>query len=211
MFRLLSLLIITSLVFSNLAYGRDKIGKVLVVKKEVNAQRNDQVIELQRRSDLIAQDKVVTGEKARTQFKLNDGTIFTLGESTELLVDTYLFQANDSDTAVFTLTKGVFRAVTGEITKNKDPKFTIITPMGAIGIRGTDFWGGYLDKDNIDVILLDGEHEIVIENQYGKTVITEPGTGITIKPGQAPTQPIKWGEAKLSRAVETITIEDERN
>jgi hypothetical protein len=200
------LLSIAVLSVSTLTYGQDKIGQVLITNKKVEAERQETTVPLKRRSEIIGQDLVKTGEGARAQFKLDDGTVFTLGESTELLVDTYLYQAKEGDTAVFTLTKGVFRAVTGGITKNNDPKFTVITPMGSIGIRGTDFWGGYLDEDNVDIVLLEGEHEIVIENQYGKSVITNVGEGVTIKPGQPPTQPKKWGEAKLSRAVKTITI-----
>lgn len=149
---------------------------------------------------------VTTGEKARAQFRLEDGTIFTLGEKSELLIGKYLFKETEQPSASFELVKGVFRAVTGKITQTTRPNFKVKTPLGVIGIRGTDFWGGYLEEDKIDVLFIDGEHSIVIENEFGTVELTEHGTGITIEKGKAPTQPKKWPQKKVDKAVATIAM-----
>lgn len=184
------------------------IGKVIIAKKKVEAHRNEQQIKLQRKSPLQQKDVMVTGEKARSQFRLDDGTIFTLGENSELLIDKYLYTEAEEPSASFELVKGVFRAVTGKITQTTKPNFKVKTPLGVIGIRGTDFWGGFLDEDKIDVLFIDGEHPITITNQHGTVELTEPGTGITIEKGKAPTNPKKWPQKKVDRAVATIAIED---
>ena len=215
-----SLTIVTSLFVSAEKQNdaeKVSIGKVVITKNDVHAQRNNIAVALKRRSAIFAHDVITTGEQSRAQFRLNDGTLFTLGAQSEMVMQDYQFSSNELSTnesstnesakAAFKLIKGVFRSVTGKITQVSNPDFTIDTPMGSIGIRGTDFWGGYLDEDKIDVILLSGEHSIIVENEYGRVEITEHGTGITIEAGKAPTQPYPWSDEKLARAVETITID----
>ena len=210
-----SLTVITSLFVSAEKQNdaeKVSIGKVVITKNDVHAQRNNIAVTLKRRSTIFAHDVITTGEQARAQFRLNDGTLFTLGAQSEMVVQDYQFSTDELSTsesskAAFKLIKGVFRSVTGKITQVTNPDFTIDTPMGSIGIRGTDFWGGYLDEDRIDVILLSGEHSIIVENEFGRAEITEHGTGITIEAGKAPTQPYPWSDEKLARAVETITID----
>ncbi len=200
------LLTLTLSVSSVFADKLDPIGSVIIANKKVEANRDQQQIKLKRKSPILEKDVVTTGEKARAQFRLEDGTIFTLGEKSELLIGKYLFKETEQPSASFELVKGVFRAVTGKITQTTRPNFKVKTPLGVIGIRGTDFWGGYLEEDKIDVLFIDGEHSIVIENEFGTVELTEHGTGITIEKGKAPTQPKKWPQKKVDKAVATIAM-----
>lgn len=196
-----------SLVGAFAVTAEEKIGKVVITKNAVHATFDNEQRVLKRRSTILTDDVVTTGAEARAQFRLNDGTLFTLGEKSEMTMTDYQFGDNRRPKAEFELVKGVFRSITGKITQVNNPDFVINTPMGSIGIRGTDFWGGYLDEDKIDVILLSGEHPIIIENEFGRVEITEQGTGVTIERNKAPTQPYPWSDEKLARAVETITID----
>lgn len=185
-----------------------QVGKVLAVKKQVEAHRQAKVEPLKRKSPVFNNDLIVTGEHARSQFRLQDGTLFTLGENSEMVINHYAFGDKTEPSASFELVKGVFRAVTGEITKVKDPEFRVKTPLGVIGIRGTDFWGGYLDADKIDILFVGGEHPITVENEFGKVELLKPGLGTTIEVGKAPAPPVQWSKAKVDRAVKTIVIEE---
>ncbi|GHB63692.1 hypothetical protein GCM10008107_11000 [Psychrosphaera saromensis] len=180
----------------------DTVATVLAKKGDVNIISATGTVAAKRKSLLIEKDIVVTGLDARTSLKFNDGTITTLGSDSEMLIKQYKWSADDkAPAAEFELVKGVFRTVTGLITKVKTPSYTVKTLMGSIGIRGTDFWGGYLDKDAIDVLFVEGEHEIVITNEFGTTVLTKPGQGTTIKAGKAPTAAKFWPQKKVDRAV----------
>lgn len=190
-----------------LSVNAQEIGKVIIAKKQVLVERHNQQIDVKRRSPLFKHDVVKTGEGAKAQFRLADGTVFSLGEQSELLIAEYLFSEEKSN-AAFELTKGVFRAVTGAITNRDDPEFRVNTPVGSIGIRGTDFWGGYLDEDKVDVLLVSGDKAIIVTNQFGQVELTEPGQGTTIVPGKAPSPPKLWSDLKVQRAVATITMED---
>ncbi|MCY7294572.1 FecR family protein [Alteromonas sp. a30] len=206
--RFFILLIAICAMFSLQAETDSAIGQVITVKKKVEAQRQESVIPLKRKSTLQQKDIVNTGEEARSQFRLKDGTLFTLGENSSLVIDTYLYSEEAQPSASFELVKGVFRAITGKITKMKDPSFNVKTPLGSIGIRGTDFWGGYLKPDQIDILFIDGEHPISIENEYGKVELLQPGQGTTIMPGKAPSKPKVWPKSKVDWAVSTITIDE---
>lgn len=115
---------------------------------------------------MFKQDCIKDRDKAKAQFRLIDGTLFSLGKETELIIDEYQFKV-DASNAVFELTKGVFRAVTGVITNRDDPKFKVITPIGSIGIRDTDFWGGYLEEEKVYVLFISGNKPILVENEFG--------------------------------------------
>lgn len=185
----------------------EQIAQVLVSVGGNHVLRAGQQVNLQRAMPVEIGDELNTGAAARLVVKFNDGTVLTLGENTQLLLKDWQFKSKEQDNhAGFTLAAGVFRMITGAITQQQNPDLNIETPIGAIGVRGTDFWGGYLDADAIDVILLEGEHKIEVSNALGSVLIATPGYGVTMKKGAAPAQPVKWGSQKLQRAVQTITL-----
>lgn len=185
----------------------EQIAQVLVSVGGNHVLRAGQQVNLQRAMPVEIGDELNTGAAARLVVKFNDGTVLTLGENTQLLLKDWQFKSKEQDNhAGFTLAAGVFRMITGAITQQQNPDLNIETPIGAIGVRGTDFWGGYLDADAIDVILLEGEHKIEVSNALGSVLIASPGYGVTMKQGAAPAQPIKWGSQKLQRAVQTISL-----
>lgn len=193
------------LVFS--VYGHStEVAKTLRTEKHVSAVQSDEVRQLKRGDSVDQQDTIKTGEQARASFRFNEGTVLTLGANTEMVVSEFSHTENKKS-AAFTFSTGAFRIVTGLITKTESPRFTVDTPMGAIGVRGTDFWGGNLANDqSIDVILLDSEHPLTIENEFGKVIIDTAGYGSTLQPGKAPTKPVQWSKEKLAKAVKTISF-----
>ncbi|MCF2858025.1 FecR family protein [Pseudoalteromonas sp. SMS1] len=184
----------------------EQVAQTILAKHHVVANTQDTSRALKRKSKIFHQDFITTGKLARAQFRFQEGTILTLGADTRFLVADFSYtHAQNTSSASFEFIQGAFRVVTGEITKVARPNFKIKTPLGSIGIRGTDFWGGHLyDTESIEVILLDSEHPLTIENQFGKVVISEPGTGSTLRKGKPPTQPVKWSKQKLQDAVKTI-------
>ncbi|AOT08515.1 FecR family protein [Pseudoalteromonas luteoviolacea] len=188
---------------SSACFADTQIAQVILAKEQVSAKSNSIERNLTRKSPVYIADTLKTGKQARAQLRFSDGTILTLGEQTQFIVDQ--FEHQDSSQARFSFLTGAFRVVTGKITKVTNPNFKIKTPMGSIGIRGTDFWGGNLySADTIDIILLDSEHPLVIENEFGRVNISTSGFGTTLTKGQPPSEPEKWSDKKLQDAVKTI-------
>jgi len=205
--KLLPLLMLVSLVTPVASLANESVAKIVATQKKVLVERSCETFPGKRKTKLDVQDKVQTGDSARAQLKFIDGTLTTLGADSEMTIDAFTWSKGEAKPkAEFTLVKGVFRTITGAITKVTNPDYKVHTTVGSIGIRGTDFWGGQLDADAIDVLFVAGEHEIVVSNEYGTTVLTQPGQGTTIRQGQAPGKAKVWSKDKVARAVKTISL-----
>ncbi len=157
-------------------------------------------------ADLYSGDRLETGSEARLEARFTDGTTLTLSADTVLLIDSYVLDA-DGGGALLELTTGAFRAVTGAITDAPDPWFQVKTPLAAIGIRGTDFWGGWLGADGFGVLMISGDKRVVVSNAAGAVALS-PGEGTSVSaPGTAPTPVKQWPAAKVARAVRTVTFD----
>lgn len=152
-------------------------------------------------------EKLVTGIGARVSIQMVDKSIIILGENTELIVQTYRFDAKKwQGKGLLEITRGAFRATTGNLGKMEAPRFRIRTPLAVIGVRGTDFWGGLHFFDAaLDVALLGGRG-IIVENDQGRVEISEPGVGTTIQDEHhAPSHPVQWDTEKVSQAKASVS------
>ena len=183
------------------------VGVVVTLVGEAEWQRQGTVTAMSRGDHIEAGDRLTTGAEARVVLRMNEGSVVTLGGDTQVVFSEWQYQEDsDSNSGKMEFVEGAFRFVTGLITKQVKPDLQVQTPAGTIGIRGTDFWGGYLEADVLDVVLLDGEHALAISNSAGEVVIPEPGLGVSVVAGESPQAPKVWSDEKLARAVKTIAL-----
>jgi hypothetical protein len=149
-------------------------------------------------------DELRTGTSGRLQVTFRDNTVLTLGEQASVVIDSYIYDPDHGvGESVLQATKGAFRFATGRIKELKDHKIAVSTPVADIGVRGTEFWGGQLDK--YGVLLLAGE--VAVSNQAGSVVLAKPGQGTDIpSPLDAPGAPSAWPADKVARAIATVTL-----
>ena len=163
------------------------IGIVTNSVGQVSWLRAGDGVQLQRGDPVSLRDSVTTAASARVVLRMNDGSVITVGGDSQLILADWQFSADaDDNSARLELVEGAFRFVTGLITRQDDPQLSVDTPSGTIGVRGTDFWGGYLDAGVLDVVLLDGEHRLEVRNDLGSVLIAEPCFGVPVDPGQPP-------------------------
>lgn len=186
------------------------VGVVLAVAGSVDIQRDQQKITAERKSELHLNDEIRTGDNARAQLRFADGTITTLGANTGFVIKQFSWTEKQSTKAnvQLELLSGAFRTVTGKALDIAGSEFGVKTPTGVIGIRGTDFWGGYLDPNAVDVLLISGEHAVEVSNTSGKVLLEKAGQGTTLKADQSALAVKEWPQAKVGRAVATITWPD---
>ena len=85
----------------------------------------------------------------------------------------------------------------------KQHNIAVSTPVADIGVRGTQFWGGPLDK--YGVLVLEGE--ITVSNQAGRVTLSGAGQGTDIPSPLDPPGEVKpWSEEKIARAVATVAL-----
>jgi hypothetical protein len=194
------------LFFSAFASARNcDLGQVSALDGTATLERRGLSIEVGTDILVCKGDKFITDETSVMQLTMKDGSIITIGKDSEFTVTTFEIYKRKPSLALFELTKGAFRAVTGYMTK-RPHRYEVKTVTATIGVRGTDFWGGYgLTEDGLDVVMLSGKG-VYVRNNNGATVeLNQAGLGTTVISADAPTTPKIWGEEKVAAAVATIT------
>jgi hypothetical protein len=120
------------------------------------------------------------------------------------VIDRYVYDPNRGvGETLVQVTKGAFSFATGRIKEMKDSRIAVSTPLADIGVRGTEFWGGKLDK--YGVLLLEGK--VTVSNQAGNVMLGGPGQGTDIRsPLDPPGAPTAWPAEKVARAIATVAL-----
>ena len=150
-------------------------------------------------------DELSTGPEARLAVRFTDGTLLTLGADTRITVDEYVYSPDGS--LLLDMAGGAFRIISGEIARLNPEKFTVHTPLASIGIRGTDFWGGFLETEKLDVLLITGA-AVTVTNPCGTVTLDQPGVGITVGTAdRMPMLPKEWTQDKKARALSSVAFD----
>lgn len=85
-------------------------------------------------------DTLLSSPSAFAQIRMEDGGMVAMRPDTRLKIDRFTFDGHQDGTerSFFSLFKGGFRAITGQIGKKNKANYRITTPATTIGIRGTD-------------------------------------------------------------------------
>ncbi|GAA5315063.1 MAG: hypothetical protein AseanaTS_02670 [Candidatus Pelagadaptatus aseana] len=184
-------------------------GQILFSKGSLQIVHQGQLQTASRGSQVWPGDTLITGHNSRALLRFSDGTRTTLGDDTEYRIENFSLNVQGQSRATYQLVKGVFKTVTGAIAKDgpdiKDKPLVVLTPLGTLGIRGTTFWGGYLEPGKIDVLLIAGDHAVEVSNAIGSRLLTTAGEGTTLTAGSAPGTVKTWPEAKVKRATATVS------
>lgn len=185
----------------------ESIGVVIYSKGDVTVSRDNEKLGLKRRDPVVLGDHIQTGEDGKFSAKLKDGSVITLGNDSDFIVREYVYSPEkEIGKAIFETTKGAFRAVTGAIQKAQKSDYIVHTPLAVIGVRGTDFWGGFIFGDQLDVTVLSGKG-VYVENDKGKVLLTK-GEGTTVKQDElTPSKPKVWPDEKMQKAVASVTLD----
>ena len=86
--------------------------------------------------DIVFQEDISTGADAKTVIEFRDGSTFEVGPDAVIRIDEFVFNPEESvGHKTLSVTRGVFRYVSGFVAKDQDTK--IASPAGIIGIRGS--------------------------------------------------------------------------
>ncbi|WP_415896176.1 FecR domain-containing protein [Neptuniibacter sp. PT34_22] len=192
------------------AVASNEIGKVVLIQGKPLVERQNQHLFIKRNDPLFTEDVLITPVGSKILIKLEDKTTISLAENTQFELSKYQFdkKAQTSDVS-FKMLKGAFRTLTGSIGKQKQPKFEIHTPVATIGVRGTEFWGGMIFSDALDVTMLEGKG-VYIKNKHGQVEITRPGDGTMVSKGMKPSEVSMWSEEKLKKAAAATELKQQR-
>lgn len=132
-------------------------GTVLFATGDVTAER-ESAVTLTKGDKVLDNDIVATGDAARAQLLLLDGAKVAIRPNSRLRIDEFVFQGASSnastpvvstsgDRSVATLIKGGLRTITGAIGKQDESAYEVRTPVGVLGIRGTEYSAVFCNAD----------------------------------------------------------------
>ena len=134
-----------------------------------------------------AGDVIQTGADGELHLVLGDGGILAIRPNSVVRIAAFSAKGDDSDETWIDLLEGALRSVTGWIGKTRPAAHKVTTPIGIIGVRGTDF----------DVVHdAAGTHNWVHE---GTTLLRTPQGEVEIRSGEA---------ASVRNAAETPRLHD---
>lgn len=112
-------------------------------------------------ADLFIGDLVQTGPRGQVQILFGDNTELVVGPNSALMIEDYLIR-NDGSAGKLAIDvlSGAFRFATGDSAKNR---YTIGTPTGTIGVRGTEF-DGYIGEGGIPYVIRHGGTVVLCTN-----------------------------------------------
>ncbi|OGV83010.1 MAG: hypothetical protein A2340_14465 [Lentisphaerae bacterium RIFOXYB12_FULL_60_10] len=144
----------------------DSVGLIIAVEGVASAtDANGQTRSLALKSPVYMMDRIQTTENAKLQIMFNDDSVVSQGPEGEMVIDQYVYapEQKDDNAASMNLVKGVFRVVTGKITKLNPDRFNVKTRMATIGIRGCDLGFRVTPQgENVYIIQLHGVENVII-------------------------------------------------
>lgn len=185
----------------------ESVGHVSRVQGLSFAGQGSSLRALEKNAIIGRKDVLKTGPASRLEITLLDETVLTLGADTVFSVERYDLGRKESG-VLLRLAKGAFRVATGKIEAQRDGPFEVATPLGVIGIRGTDFWGGFLAQNELSVLLISGKGVYVV-NDGGRMELTKPMEGLTLQSlTTPPPAPSLWSPEKRQRAFRTVAFDE---
>jgi hypothetical protein len=188
-----------SFIFSEPVTAAPAVGKVTRVQKQAQVGATTAVVG----TPVHMNDELSTGPGARLEITFRDDSVLTLGEHASVVIDRYVFNPEKgAGELALTTTRAAFRFSTGRIGQVRNKSITVNTPVAALAVRGTNFWGGIVDYQ-YGVLLLEGK--LNVSNSAGSKDISLPNYGIDfppiIKKGPGISDAYEWDPKKIERAL----------
>jgi len=153
-------------------------------------------------------DKIEVASKSRTQMRFNDGTVVTLGRDSIFSIDEYLYDSTDKSKAEFNIIKGSFKFLTGNIGKIAPKHFKLKAKTATMGVRGTYVAGNF--KENVlGVLYLGMGNGVYVENEYGRSDLTEIGQGVFVGLNEVPKTPSFWNKSQSDDLLKEVNFKTE--
>jgi hypothetical protein len=88
--------------------------------------------------DVFLGDRIVTGPGGGLQILLLDGTTFSLGPNTSMVIDEFVFNpATGTGKLTASVVRGTLRVISGRLARQQQEAIRIKLPVATVGVRGT--------------------------------------------------------------------------
>ncbi len=131
-----------------------------------------------------ANERIVTGAEGRAQLLFADGSAFSIGPGSDVVLDTFVYDPDQGTGKIgLSVTKGVFRFVGGKL--SKEQPVTISAGTATMGIRGGIAFLTVQPDHSVSAAFLFGD-ELTLRRNGVTHSTRKRGTAIDAEPGHAP-------------------------
>ena len=164
--------------------------------------------ELKPGDKIYLNETIFAGTGSGTQILLLDQSTFTIGEDSEVVMDTFVFDPSTNDGKIVASVKqGSLKVISGLISKNNPDNLTVEVPEGTLGSRGTEFQT-IVSQGKTDTLLIGpGKNNtlgmrpgaVLVGNNLGQTLLDNPYSMTSMTKGKAPGQAKKITKNQLKK------------
>ena len=164
--------------------------------------------ELKPGDKIYLNETIFSGAGSGTQILLLDQSTFTIGEDSEVVMDTFVYDpATNEGKIVASVKQGSLKVISGLISKNNPDNLTVEVPEGTLGSRGTEFQT-IVSKGKTDTLLIGpGKNNtlgmrpgaVLVGNSLGQTLLDNPYSVASMTKGKAPGQAKKITKNQLKK------------
>ena len=164
--------------------------------------------ELKTGDKIYLNETISAGAASGTQILLLDQSTFTIGEDSEVVMDTFIYDpATNDGKIVASVKQGSLKVISGLISKKNPDALTVEVPEGTLGSRGTEFQT-MVSNGRTDTLLIGpGKNNtlgmrpgaVLVGNSFGQTLLDNPYSITSMTKGKAPGQAQKITKNQLKK------------
>ena len=164
--------------------------------------------ELKPGDKIYLNETIFAGADSGTQILLLDQSTFTVGEDSEVVMDTFVYDpATNEGKIVAKVKQGSLKVISGLISKKNPDNLTVEVPEGTLGSRGTEFQT-IVSQGKTDTLLIGpGKNNtlgmrpgaVLVGNSLGQTLLDNPYSVASMTKGKAPGQAKKITKNQLKK------------
>ena len=164
--------------------------------------------ELKTGDKIYLNETILAGAGSGTQILLLDQSTFTIGEDSEVVMDTFIYDpATNDGKIVASVKQGSLKVISGLISKKNPDSLTVEVPEGTLGSRGTEFQT-IVSRGKTDTLLIGpGKNNtlgmrpgaVLVGNNFGSTLLDNPYSITSMTKGKAPGQARKITKNQLKK------------
>lgn len=164
-----------------------KAATVSSLSGQAYVERDGQLVALESGAELSQSDVVRTEAVAKIELRFMDDSIIELGPDTKIEISDFVFDPSGETEPAFALhmVNGVVRSISGKIVEQNPESFKLTSPLGAVGIRGTETLHVIGQESEIhSIINMEAGHTVVISTSAGRSIVlTQSLQGVSIAAG----------------------------
>jgi hypothetical protein len=127
-----------------------------------------------------AGDTIITGNDSSAEILIDDGSMVTISENTEITFDTLMadYESNLIQSSILMRVGRLFANISRFV--HGQSSFSVSTPTAVAGVRGTEFVVEAFDSEKTDFGVFDGELLVEGVDEYGSVI---DNSRVTVTPG----------------------------